>query len=101
VHCADYKNRHKNAMQLIFLQKKYEISTVEVQKNIGNIKDQFQRQHKKVIASKKTGSSPRKPSWLNKSRIQKYFAYFGHFFLLIKNIYPPHIPAATSLHNMA
>ena len=37
---------------------------------------------------------------LNKHCFHKCFAYFGRFFLLIKNIYPAHIPAATSWHGL-
>jgi hypothetical protein len=42
------------------------------------------------------------PYWttsLNKRRVQKRFAYFGYSFL-IKNIYPAHISATASLHDM-
>jgi hypothetical protein len=35
--------------------KKYETSTVEVEKKVASLKGQFRREHKKVIASKKTG----------------------------------------------
>jgi hypothetical protein len=44
------------------------------------------------------------PCWtpsLKKHCIQKCFTYFGLLFLLIKNIHPVHIPALTSLHDMA
>jgi hypothetical protein len=41
----------------LFSCKKYEISVIEVEK-IANLKGHFRREHKKVIASKKTGSSP-------------------------------------------
>jgi hypothetical protein len=37
---------------------------------------------------------------LRKRCVQKRFAYFGLFFLLIKNIYPAHTPAATSRYGL-
>jgi hypothetical protein len=55
---------------------------------MANLKGQFPREHKKVAASKKTGSSPNKPAWLNKRRVQKRFAYFGRFFLLVTDSIP-------------
>jgi hypothetical protein len=89
VYCADYQTHNKNHDAIDFLAQKYEISTFEVEKKIANAKGQFRRQHKKVVACKKTGSSSRKPSWWNKSRVQKRFAYFGLSFSPLK-IYIPH-----------
>jgi hypothetical protein len=56
VHCADYKNRNKNVMRL-FSCKKYEISTIEVEKK-SPVSKVSSGKHKTFIASKKTGSSP-------------------------------------------
>jgi hypothetical protein len=47
----------KKVMRL-FSCKKYEMITIEVEKKTANLKGQFRREHKKVIASKKTESSP-------------------------------------------
>jgi hypothetical protein len=76
VHCAKYKNRNKKGDAIDFLAKKYEISHIEVEKKSANLKSQFRREHKKVVASKKTGSSPKKPTW---------FAYKALIFLLQHN----------------
>jgi hypothetical protein len=73
VHCANYKNHNKKSDVIDFLAKKYEISNTEVEKKITNVKGQFRREHKTVVASKKTGSSPKKPTW---------FAYKALLFLL-------------------
>ena len=38
---------------------------------------------------------------LNKRHLYIRFTYFGRFFRLVKSMYPAHIPASPSLHNVA
>jgi hypothetical protein len=60
---------------LIFLQK-IRHQQYRSWEKIANLKGQFRREHKKVVASKKTGSSPKKPIW---------FVYEALLFLLQHN----------------
>jgi hypothetical protein len=55
VYSAEYKNLNKkgDAINLIAKKKIYELSITEVEKKIANLKGQFWREHKKVVASKK------------------------------------------------
>jgi hypothetical protein len=76
VHCAEYKNRNKNGDAISLIAKKLKLIITEVEKNNANLKGQFWRQHKTVVASKKSGSSPKKPIW---------FAYEALLFLLQYN----------------
>jgi hypothetical protein len=39
------------------------MSNIKVEKKSANLKSQFWREQKKVVVSKKTGSSPKKPTW--------------------------------------
>ena len=56
--CADYKNRNKKSNATGFLAKKnMNTLLLKLRKIIANFKHQFQRKHKKVVASKK------KPTW--------------------------------------
>lgn len=43
--------------------KKYEISNTEVENKIANFKGQSWKEHKRFVAYKKRGSSPKKPIW--------------------------------------
>ena len=69
----DYKNRTKKRNAIEELAKKYEVSVGDVEKKINNLKTAFQREHKKINQSKKSGTSPIKTSW---------FAYEHLLFLL-------------------
>jgi hypothetical protein len=63
-HCADYKNRNKKAIQFILLQKNIKPALMKLGNKLTISKVSF-GDSLKILASKKTGSSPKKPSWLN------------------------------------
>jgi hypothetical protein len=55
VHCADYKTVLKKGDAIDFLARKYKISTIKVNKKVGNLKGQFRREHKKSQHPRRLG----------------------------------------------
>lgn len=71
----DYKNRNKKNDALATLGKEFGVDSHEVDKKIQSLKTQFRREHKKLLASKKSGC-PIKSTW---------FGYESLLFLLQGN----------------
>lgn len=63
VTAAKYKNRNKKGDALQELAECFKVSISEIDKKFKNLKTQFRREHKSLCAKKKSGSSPKKPSW--------------------------------------
>jgi hypothetical protein len=73
VTAAEYKNRNKKRDALQELAECFKLSLNEIEKKVKNLKTQFRREHKALCAKKKSGSSPKKPTW---------FGYESMLFLL-------------------
>jgi hypothetical protein len=63
VQSAEYKNRNEKVDACDTLATKYGVSAVEAEKKIQALKTQFCREHKKLVDSKRSGSSARKAVW--------------------------------------
>lgn len=74
--CRDYKNRGKKKDEMQRLADEYKMSYSDMEKKIHNLKTQFRREHKKLRASQRSGSSLEKCSW---------FGYQPLRFLLPRN----------------
>ena len=72
MHCAEYKNRNKKGDDDSLIEKNMNTLLLK-SKKIANFKSQLLTEHKEVIPSKYSGSSPKKSTW---------FAYETVLFLL-------------------
>lgn len=63
VQCAEYKNKTAKSDALEVLARKYQVTAVEMEKKIQALKNQFRREHKKLVSTHSSGSSPKKSIW--------------------------------------
>jgi hypothetical protein len=63
VQSAEYKNRNKKVDAYDTLASKYSVTVMQVEKKIQALKTQFRREHRKLVVSKRSESSPKKAAW--------------------------------------
>jgi hypothetical protein len=77
-----------------------QLSGAKFQKSLLVLLTKFLNPEPSSIRNLRKSLCPRWIPSLNKRRVQQRFTYFGLLFLLIKNMYPAYIPAATSWHGL-
>lgn len=69
VRCVDYKNRNKKVDAYEMHANKYKISVSDIEKKIQMLKNQFRREHKKLLDSERSGASPKQVNWFGYERL--------------------------------
>jgi hypothetical protein len=95
VQSAEYKTRNKKVHACDTLATKYGASAVDVEKKIQALKTQFRMEHKKLVGSKRSGSSLKKALWFGYEPVcQKMFSIPRFFSQKVSS--PPPSPICSS-----